>query len=229
MQLSRTSFSIAFVSLSLGLMLALQIQSFRQSPNYIAPYRWSSLTKQLDDLRQKNNVLTEEVIALRAKLSRPGFGTNTQALENNLAQYSTAAGLTTVSGPGIILVLNDGIAPVSNPSDALVHDFTLLKVVNELNVAGATAISINGERWVSSTEIRCAGPTIVMNMQRIAAPFEIRVIGDPKTLEAALYGSGGYLNILKQWGIRVIFRKQDSMEVQAFKGIIPAQYAHSTE
>jgi len=67
----------------------------------------------------------------------------------------------------------------------------LLKLVNELNAAGAEAIAINDERIIATTEIRNAGNYIVINTNRYSAPFEIKAIGNPDTLEAALKLLGG--------------------------------------
>ena len=58
-----------------------------------------------------------------------------------------------------------------NPSELLVHDIDVLSVVNELINAGAEAISINDQRWVSNTAISCRGNTIDINGERIGAPF----------------------------------------------------------
>ncbi len=68
----------------------------------------------------------------------------------------------------------------------LIHDEDLLKLVNELKAAGAEAITVNEQRVVASTEIRCAGPTISVNNNRISPPYVIQAIGDPAGLESAL-------------------------------------------
>lgn len=228
MRSNRALLSIAMVCLILGVMLSILFHANRQNPSYISSSRWASLTKQIDDLRQQNDVLAEEVLTLREQLSRPGVGSNTPELEKCLAEYSAAAGLTPISGPGIILVLDDGTAPVLDPNYAIVHDAILLRIVNELNSAGARAISINGERIVSTSEIRCAGPIIVINMHRMGAPFEMKVIGDPKKLENTLRASDGELEILRQNGFQIRYKIQQEqrVEVPAFKGVIPAKYAH---
>lgn len=215
---------IAAIALMLGIMLSLQFQANKHSPQYVAPYRWASLTRQVDELHKQNDVLANEVITLRSKLSQPGFDSKTKKLEKSLMQYSTAAGLTSVKGAGIILVLDDANDPLLEPDQALVHYSYLLRIINELNSAGAKAISINGERVVSTTEVRCAGPTILMNMRRVAAPFEIRAIGDPEKMEKQLNRSAIWAELLR---IRIPARlkQQKEMIVPAFKGIIPAEYA----
>jgi uncharacterized protein YlxW (UPF0749 family) len=64
-----------------------------------------------------------------------------------------------VEGPGIELTLQDskkrpsGDSPELLPELYTIHDYDLLRVVNELRQAGAEAISINGQRIVASTAI----------------------------------------------------------------------------
>lgn len=45
----------------------------------------------------------------------------------------------------------------------LVHAEDILKVVNELFVAGAEAVSVNGQRIVAQSGITCAGSVITVN------------------------------------------------------------------
>ncbi|MFR8712860.1 MAG: DUF881 domain-containing protein, partial [Anaerotignum lactatifermentans] len=40
------------------------------------------------------------------------------------------------------------------------------------------AVSVNGQRIVAQSGITCAGSVITVNGVRVAAPFEIKAIGD---------------------------------------------------
>jgi uncharacterized protein YlxW (UPF0749 family) len=59
-----------------------------------------------------------------------------------------------------------------------------LKIVNEMRVSGAEAISVNDERITAMSEIRCAGTTILVNLNKIAPPFVIKATGNPQLLES---------------------------------------------
>ena len=65
----------------------------------------------------------------------------------------------------------------------IIHDEDLLRVLNELCAAGAEAISINDQRIVATTEVRCAGPTVSVNNVRSAPPYVIKAIGNPKKFD----------------------------------------------
>ena len=72
-------------------------------------------------------------------------------------------GLMELEGPGIIMRLDDSTlrSATSDPEEIeslLLHDYDLQRVVNELRVASAEAISLNGQRIVERTAIRCVGP-----------------------------------------------------------------------
>ena len=112
-----------------------------------------------------------------------------------------------------------------NPNLYVIHDDDILRVINELRAAGAEAISINGQRLVGTSEIRCAGPTLSVNNVRSAAPFEIHAIGDKTTLENALKMRGGVVETLKVWGIQLEITASDAVYVPPYKGIRKYEYA----
>lgn len=222
---------MAIVCLILGVMLAVQFRANESSPRNLSGDRWTEITVQLENLRQERDFLAEEVLSLREKLEDTAShqqGGAIKALNEELAKANMAAGLVTVKGRGVIVTLNDsprGLQPGEDPNLYLIHDEDLLKVVNELKAAGAEAISINGHRLVANSEIRCAGTTILVNVNKIAPPFTINAIGDPDILKSSLRIKGGWLETLEIWGIQAQIQASDSIEVPAFKGSMKFQYA----
>jgi uncharacterized protein YlxW (UPF0749 family) len=107
----------------------------------------------------------------------------------NLSQALTLAGLIPVSGPGVVVTLADSPAP-SFPGEPvqmqLVHDQYVLHIVGLLMAHGATAISISGQRFVSSTAVFCSGPTIRVNGVTEGSPFTISAVGTPASMLNAL-------------------------------------------
>lgn len=223
---------MAIVCLILGIMMAVQFRSNENSPRNLSGDRWTEITVQLDNLQRERDFLAEEVISLREKLDDAASnqrGDAIKALNEELTKANMAAGLVSVKGQGIIVTLNDSprvLQPGEDPNLSLVHDEDLLKVVNELWAAGAEAISINGHRLVTNSEIRCAGTTILVNVNRIAPPFVINAIGDSEILESSLRIKGGWLNYLETGlGIKTQIQSLESVEVPAFKGSLKFQYA----
>jgi len=122
-----------------------------------------------------------------------------------LQEVKVFAGLTKVVGPGIVVTLRDSQkdnAGVSLnfgiPSDAIIHDVDVLKVVNELIASSAEAVSVNNHRVAGNTSFRCVGTTILVNDIKIASPVVIRAIGDSDTLLGAMNMRGGVLAEIRQ-------------------------------
>ena len=134
-----------------------------------------------------------------------------------MEQLLRFAGLTAVSGPGVAVTMNDSSTRGGGDMNAyLVHAEDLLAVVNELHAAGAEAVSINGQRMVGNSAITCAGSIVMVNGVRVAAPFEIKAVGEPDVLQSALYFPGGVVDNLAPWGIEISVQKQEVVEVPAY-------------
>lgn len=153
--------------------------------------------------------------------------------EEEIKKGNQILGLTEVTGPGVVVTLNDSkmtsnSALVSDLNDLLVHDVDVLSVINELKNAGAEAISINEQRLVTTSSINCGGNIVTVNGERIGAPFEIKAIGLPEQL-AALSRVGGYLSILQDYGIVTSLKKYDSITIPKYTGIIDFEYAKTIQ
>lgn len=105
----------------------------------------------------------------------------------------------------------------------IVHDADLRAIVNELKNAGAEAISINGQRLVSTTAITCIGNVIKVNDERITSPFTIKAIGLSESL-AGINRPGGYIEKLKENGIVVNIKKSNKIEIPKYTGAISSKY-----
>ena len=146
--------------------------------------------------------------------------------KNQINDGNKMIGLTEVTGPGIILTIADSdidSSSVLDPSNFIIHDIDLLKVVNELKNAGAEAIAINGQRVISTTAIICGGNIININGERIGSPFTIQAIGLPETL-ANLDRPGGYLKDLRERKIQVDLKKSNNITIPKYSGVLNLKY-----
>ena len=134
---------------------------------------------------------------------------SSKLVEKELEQTNMYLGKTDVEGQGITIKIQDVNNQDENTSE---EDATkpisaedLLVVVDYLKLAGAEAISINGERIINMTDIVDVGSNslIFVNQQRILAPYIIKAIGDPTKLESTLLGNGGYVEELRNYGFTV--------------------------
>jgi len=186
-------------------------------------------SEKYDNLFEELDRLEEELEKVRANST--SSNSELAILEESIKEKNLALGLTEVTGTGIKIVLNDGnAATITNPfisvSDLLVHDGDLINVVNELFNSGAEAVSVNGQRIVSTTSIECDGNVIKVNGTKIGAPFEITAIGYPEQL-AGIGRPGGTIELLESRGVIVTLNKQNSVTIPKYSGTIKFNYANT--
>jgi uncharacterized protein YlxW (UPF0749 family) len=220
--------ALAVVATVLGLMLALGFRMQRAIGPSLQTRRWAELAVMLKDCERERDSLRAEVGSLRAALAETGQATGqAAALAQELRQVQLAGGLLPGHGPGVRVTMDDSRRAGQvgqDPNLFLLHDDDVLRVVNELAAAGAEAVSINGQRHIATTEIRCAGPVISINNTRVAPPIQVVAIGEPATLEAALRMRGGVLEILEALGIEARIEASSALEVPAYTGTLKLQY-----
>lgn len=154
---------------------------------------------------------------------------SSSGLSTKLQRYNMLLGQTDLIGSGIIITLEDGDSKLA--TDPIVHDGDLIEVVNALKNAGAEAISINGQRITSRTEISCAGNIITVNGEKIGSPFEIKAIGSPSRLYTSINIYGGYISKLEKAYIKVDVKQVDksTIEIPKYEGTYKYEYAKNVE
>lgn len=224
--------SLTLICFILGLILSIQFRTQKSVQGTISFARTEEISSMLSQSEKKKKDLESEISILRSKISEYEKATSEdkailRSMQGELERIRMAMGLTKVSGPGVILILDDSkirISPGEDPNIYLIHDEDLLKVVNELFASGAEALAVNGQRFVTSSEIRCVGPVMMINGTRVAAPYEILAIGEPSSLENGLLMRGGIVEVLKAVGIRVSITKHNRIEIPPYSGSINLKY-----
>ncbi len=117
-------------------------------------------------------------------------------MQKHLTELRTIAGYTPLEGIGITVTLDDmpstAVNQTNDASLSIIHYQDLLYIVNDLKRGEAEAISINDQRIIATSEIRCVGNTILVNTTRLAPPYIIKAIGNPAALQNALQSSSTY-------------------------------------
>lgn len=151
--------------------------------------------------------------------------------EEEITLNNNLLGITNLEGKGIEITVKDDpnitketIGIFDELSDHMVHDNDIRRIVNELKNAGAEAISVNGQRIVTTTAVTCIGNVIKVNDEKISSPFIIKAIGFPESLESALNRLGGYIEILNDYGIETSIKKMDNIKINKYTGAITSKY-----
>ncbi|MBC8016561.1 MAG: DUF881 domain-containing protein [Sporomusaceae bacterium] len=207
-------------------MLAVQFRTTKDIRSSVQYQRAEDLTQRLMQVEKERTALEDQIRNLR---QAPGG--DTAAKDQELIKIG--AGLVPLQGTGIIITVDDTkpTAPsgIKNPNLYLIKDEDILKILNELRVAGAEAIAINNQRLIASSEVRTAGSFISINNRNFAAPFEIKAIGDPVALENALKIRGGVIETIQFWGIQAVVKQSTTVDIPAFKGTFRFQYAQPVQ
>lgn len=231
---NRGELAVMAVCVVVGFLLAAQLRGVQLAGAADATNasRLETLQSLYNDVVEERDGLTEQVGQLQSELElyrqqAASGDEGSEALKTELEQMEITAGLTDVEGPGVTVVLEDSTQAnvTGDEADYLIHDNDILSVINELRSAGAEAISLNGERILATSEVRCTGAVVTVNGRRYAAPYVIFAIGDPDTLYSALTMRNGVVDILSQWGITVRVTASDQLLITAYSGTVDYQYA----
>ena len=223
-QFRRGGWLIALVCVLIGFMVAVQFRTAQDAKGSLSQQRIEEISDRLLQTEHERDELSEEL----HKMQTAAASTDNQQ-DKDLLRYLAA--LVPLEGEGVIVRMDDSTKPAKageNPNLYVIHDDDLLRVVNELRAAGAEAIAINGQRLTGTSEIRCAGPTLSVNNVRSSAPFEIRAIGDKKSLENALRMRGGVAETLGVWGIQLDIKASNDVYIPPYRGSIRQSYARET-
>ncbi|ACX52652.1 protein of unknown function DUF881 [Ammonifex degensii KC4] len=222
--------SLGLIALVLGFLLAFTYRTANRVERTVPYDRAHELTLELKALAKERADLEAQARDLRAKLAKAkqGYTEAQLALEAEVKEAAALAGAVPLEGPGVRVVVDNPPGTAGGTIFA-VRDEDLLKVVNELRAAGAEAISINGQRLVSTSEIRTAGSFINVNLQRITPPYEILAIGDPAALKASLEVKGGIVETLRDWGVRIQIETWQQVRVPALSKSLHFDYARAVE
>lgn len=229
--------AIGVVSMVLVYTVACQFSSVKLNLAVDLPEkaRIEDLQNQLTAEKEKSEDVSAQLFEAQQSLEKYRHeATNNDevnaAMKEEFDKARLLAGTIAAEGKGVLVTLSDSSIPQKditsgNNEQYIVHDTDLRMVTTELAGAGAEVISVNGQRLVSTSAIRCVGNTIMVNDVKVAPPFEIRAIGDPATLEAALLIKGGAADYLKSWNMELSVKKMDKVSIGRYTGALNFKFA----
>ena len=185
--------------------------------------KYDNLYEKLEDLENQLEVERTNATQNNGELAE---------LENSIKEGNKVLGISEVTGSGVIITLDDNQKISASNwfgdlNELIIHDTDIINVVNELKNAGAEAISINGQRLVTTSAIECDGNVIMVNGEKVAAPFEIKAIGLQEAL-ISIDRIGGYLYNLREWRyLEPKIEKSDKITIPKYTGIMKFQYLES--
>ncbi|MDT5017287.1 MAG: hypothetical protein QOD39_3447 [Mycobacterium sp.] len=138
----------------------------------------------------------------------PGTDAALAAITNRSDALATGAGLDPMSGPGLVVTLNDAQRDAegrfprdASPDDLVVHQQDIDAVLNAMWSAGAEGIQMQDQRIIGTSAPRCVGNTLLLNGRTYSPPYVISAIGDASAMQAALADAPA-VALYKQYVVR---------------------------
>ena len=206
---------VALVALGVGFVLADQVRTQLLTPsNQVA--RYQALVRNVQDLETTNADDRRQIADLRSQIESleseaARRSATTQSLRNQVTDLRAHAGLVAVHGPGVEVVLRNGLPGPGPTGQAgyLVNFQDVQDVVNLLFAQGAEAIAINGRRVTPLTSFSgTEGQILVDQGPPLTSPVKIDAIGDRNRMTAALADQSALPDIRArevQFGLHLTF------------------------
>jgi uncharacterized protein YlxW (UPF0749 family) len=167
-------------------------------------------------------------------LSKGARGGSVDTLLDTVAKLQEISGLTAARGPGVRVTLTDAPRSVNvpglDPNVLVVHQQDIQAFVNALWSGRAEAISLQGQRLISTTGIKCVGNTVVLDGVPYSPPYVIEAIGDPVQLNAALDASPEvvtYRDYVTRYQLGLKTTPLADITVRAYAGTVGLRYARA--
>lgn len=219
--------------LFIGALLTVQFQSSIPSATFLSD-ELRAQKELIDGYVDHQGLLKSKIVGLRTEISaaqeKAEASIQTANLET-LKGLKEEIGLTSLRGPGVEIVIDDGIfVNRDNPdtvSQSLVHASDLRDVVNILRTARATGIAINGQRVVATSSISSVGNTILVNNFHLLPPFTVSALGDPEIIMQRLNDPMALPDLTKRTqdlNIQFSAQSQEGILIPEFSGNLNSRY-----
>lgn len=187
--------------------------------------------------------LTRDERALRARISAATAlaavgDSRVRAARAAAAHLVGPAGLTPVTGPAVTVALDDAshadqqrdLQAGARPDDLVIHQQDVQGVVNALWAGGAEAMTIMGQRVVSTTAVRCVGNTLLLHGQVFSPPFVVTAVGNQRRLRQSLDADPSvqiFQQYVAAYGLRYHLSMHDNVTLLGYAGPLELTHAHA--
>lgn len=219
---------IGFTALIFTMVMFTQFKTVDQTDiSAIETMREAELRAELSESKTKYKEIETKLEEVNSKIKEYESKIQSNEDASNLlikevSEAETYLGYTDLEGEGIVITLEDN-------EYKSIESFDIITLINELKIAGAEAIEINGQRIISYSEIVDVNGKILINTTRISGPYIVKAIGDKKYLESAITIKGGYKDELELNEKRIEYVLSDEVQIPAYDGALALKYAEINE
>jgi uncharacterized protein YlxW (UPF0749 family) len=204
----------------------------------LRPGRYTDLAALTEDEADEYDALQQRVADLNAEVEQLAGAVDDRTVnrfDRRIQRLEDPAGLTPHSGPGVAVTLSDAPEEVINSTSQdlnllVVHQQDIQAVVNAMWKGGASAVTVQGQRLVTTTGIKCEGNAVQLQGVPYPQPYVIEAVGDQGTLLRAIEDDD-YLQIYREQaaipdisvGFDLDLRAQ--VTAPAYDGLLDLSYA----
>jgi uncharacterized protein YlxW (UPF0749 family) len=189
----------------------------------------NSQAGELANIRARAADLSAEVDRLSKEVGSAGD----DVAQRRVERLAEPAGLEPMSGPGVTITLDDApddaiAATTGDVSELLVHQQDIQAVVNALWAGGAEAMTIQGQRVIATTGIKCVGNTVVLHGVPYSPPYRISAIGPTQTMLSTVAASPYiqfYLQVVRRSGLGWDVKANRLLHLPGYDGATDLEFA----
>lgn len=182
--------------LVVGVAVLIFVTSWRESDGTdLRPQSYDGLAGLVDSdnirVRAKNDKVAELSREVQ-QLTDAVADKKVQRLQRQQDKLRKPAGLTEVTGTAVSVTLSDAPYDLDNPPDVedirplVVHQQDIQAVVNAMWAGGAEAVTVQGERIVTTTGIKCEGNSVQLHGVPYPQPYVVTAVGSQEEILAAI-------------------------------------------
>lgn len=172
-----------------GLLAVMQLRTQIRVVNSVKTRSTSDQAMIISKLVDGNGVLRQTVDKLEEQINRYQSTSEEErlaAMVGDLNRLKILDGSAEVNGEGVEVTVSGRIGASA-----------MQDILNEVRNAGAEAVALNNLRMVDRSVIGSDGSGLLLDGQRLTAPYVLSVIGPSQTMERALERKGGLLQLLR--------------------------------
>jgi len=226
----KSQLSLGLVCIILGLMLSFQLKSTFGAISNTKERQLRDISKTLDDLKKEKDNLniklqeTQKKVDDYEKAAASQSGT-AKMLKDEIDKLRFLSGLVDVQGQGIVITIKC-VTDLTTRETFPIVSSDLVEFINDLNSAGAEAISINDERYVGRTQILDIGNNIKINDVKIdpTQVVTIKAIGAPDILNGVFKLPGSIVQVLQDSGMEVKISEVGNIKILKYNKTLSYKY-----
>lgn len=226
---------LSICGLTIGMLITIQYTTVKAltDKSLLTSQKAQQLLNELDDLKKEKEELYELAIKLDEEIRKYeeielADDAMMRMLQEDLSKFRIISGQKSVEGMGVSITIfephKEDRYPTKEHGKEIIN--MLLFLINTLNISGAEAISINGQRYTSLTEINYREGGLFVNSSLIISPIEILAVGDSDILKNALTLPFGFTWAIEKEGyFKTDIKKHSNIVVPRYNKSINYKYA----